>query len=108
GTGPLPCIEDRMDGAMYHTILSDSLLPSARTLNMGHGGVFQQDNDPEHTAKATQEWLKKKHIQVREGPSQSPDLNPRKGAEASRGQASASKPEGFGEDLQRGVDQHPY
>ncbi|KAJ4925993.1 hypothetical protein JOQ06_008178, partial [Pogonophryne albipinna] len=35
----------------------------ARTLNMGHGGVFQQDNDPEHTAKATQEWLKKKHIE---------------------------------------------
>ncbi|KAJ4944733.1 hypothetical protein JOQ06_013273 [Pogonophryne albipinna] len=65
-----------MDGAMYPNILADSLLPSDRTLNMGHGGVFQQDNDPEHTAKATQEGLKKKHIQVREGPSQSPDLNP--------------------------------
>ena len=57
-------------------ILADSRLPSARTLNMDHGGVFQQDNDPEHTAKATQEWLKKKHIQVMEWPSQSPDLNP--------------------------------
>ncbi|KAJ4948990.1 hypothetical protein JOQ06_020510 [Pogonophryne albipinna] len=56
------CIEERMDGAMYFNILADSLLPSARTLNMGHGQVFQQDNDPEHTAKATQEWLKKKHI----------------------------------------------
>ena len=34
------------------------------------------DNDPKHTAKATKEWLKKKHIKVQEWPSQSPDLNP--------------------------------
>ncbi len=27
-------------------------------------------------AKATKEWLKKKHIKVLEWPSQSPDLNP--------------------------------
>ncbi len=29
---------------------------------MGRGWVFQHDNDPKHTAKATKEWLKKKHI----------------------------------------------
>ncbi len=29
-------------------------------------------NDPKHTAKATKEWLKKKHIKVLEWPSQSP------------------------------------
>ncbi|KAJ4931249.1 hypothetical protein JOQ06_025547 [Pogonophryne albipinna] len=28
GTGPLPCIEERMDGAMHRKILADSLLPS--------------------------------------------------------------------------------
>ena len=33
GTGPLSCIEERMDGAMYRKILADSLLPSARTEN---------------------------------------------------------------------------
>ena len=33
-------------------------------------------NDPKHMAKATKEWLKKKHIKVLEWPSQSPDLNP--------------------------------
>ncbi len=44
---------------------------------MGHGWVFQHDNYPKHTAKATKEWLKNKHIKVLEWPSQSPDLNPR-------------------------------
>ncbi len=43
---------------------------------MGRGWVFQHDNDPKHAAKATKEWLKKKHIKVLEWPSQSPDCNP--------------------------------
>ena len=38
--------------------------------------VFQHDNDPKHMARATKEWLRKKHIKVLEWPSQSPDLNP--------------------------------
>ncbi len=65
-----------MDGAMYRKILDENLLSSARTLKMGRGWVFQHDNDPKHTAMATNEWLKKKHIKVMEWPSQSPDLNP--------------------------------
>ncbi len=48
----------------------------ARALKMGHGWVFQHDNDPKHTVKATQEWLKKKHIKFLERSSQSPDLHP--------------------------------
>ncbi len=51
-------------------------LKSARALKMGRGWVFQHDNDPKHTPKATKEWLKKKNIKVLEWPSQSPDLNP--------------------------------
>ena len=43
---------------------------------MGRGWVFQHDNDPKHTARATKEWLRRKHIKVLELPSQSPDLNP--------------------------------
>ncbi len=51
-------------------------LKPARALKMGRGWVFQHDNDPKHTTKATNEWLKKKHIKVLEWPSQSPDLHP--------------------------------
>ncbi len=42
-------------------------LKPARALKMGRGWVFQHDNDPKHTAKATKEWLKKKHIKVLSG-----------------------------------------
>ena len=53
GTGRLHHIEGRMNGAMYRDILGDNLLPSVRALKMGHGWVFQHDNDPKHMAKAT-------------------------------------------------------
>ncbi|KAK3563597.1 hypothetical protein QTP86_031831, partial [Hemibagrus guttatus] len=43
---------------------------------MKRGWVFQHDNDRKHTARATKEWLRKKHFKVLEWPSQSPDLNP--------------------------------
>ncbi|KAK6320122.1 hypothetical protein J4Q44_G00092290 [Coregonus suidteri] len=76
GTGRLHRIEGRMDGAMYREILANNLLPSVRALKMGRGWVFQHDNDPKHTARATKEWLRKKHLKVQEWPSQSPDLNP--------------------------------
>ncbi|KAK3506568.1 hypothetical protein QTP70_009910 [Hemibagrus guttatus] len=75
GTGQLHCIKGTMDGAMYHQILGKNLLLSARALKMGRGWVFQHDNDPKHTAKATKEWLKKKHIKVLEWPSLNPIEN---------------------------------
>ncbi|KAJ4921223.1 hypothetical protein JOQ06_021911 [Pogonophryne albipinna] len=37
---------------------------------------LKHDKDPKHTARATKEWLRKKHFKVLEWPSQSPDLNP--------------------------------
>ncbi|KAK3571540.1 hypothetical protein QTP86_013167 [Hemibagrus guttatus] len=48
----------------------------ARALKMKRGWVFQHDHDPKHTARATKEWLHKKHFKVLEWPSQCPDLNP--------------------------------
>ncbi len=76
GPGRLICVKERMNGAMYREILCENLLPSARALKMKRGWVFQHDNDPKHTARATKEWLRKKHLKVLEWPSQSPDLNP--------------------------------
>ena len=76
GTGRHHCIEGRMNGAMNPEILGDNLLPSVRALKMGCEWVFQHDNDPKHTAKATKEWLKKKQTKVLEWPNQSPDLSP--------------------------------
>ncbi|KAJ4949091.1 hypothetical protein JOQ06_020609 [Pogonophryne albipinna] len=51
-------------------------LVTARALKMKRGWVFEHDNDPKHTARATKEWLRTKHFKVLEWPSQSPDLNP--------------------------------
>uniref|UniRef100_A0A8C6M4B0 Phosphorylase b kinase regulatory subunit n=1 Tax=Nothobranchius furzeri TaxID=105023 RepID=A0A8C6M4B0_NOTFU len=61
---------------MYREILSQKLLPSVRALKKKRGWVFQHDNDPKHTTRATKEWLRKKHLKVLEWPSQSPNLNP--------------------------------
>ncbi len=70
GTGRLHRIEGRMDGAMYCKILANNPLPSVRALKMGRCLVFQHDNDPKHTSRATKEWLCKKHFKVLEWPSQ--------------------------------------
>ena len=64
-----------MDGAKYRQILEENLLQSAKDLRLGRRFTFQQDNDPNHIAKATWERLKNKKVNVLEWPSQSPDLN---------------------------------
>ncbi len=65
-----------MGPCIVRLLESENLLPSARALKMKRGWVFQHDNDPKHTARATKEWLHKKHFKVLEWPSQPPDLNP--------------------------------
>lgn len=49
-----------MDGAKYRATLEENPLQSATDLRLG-----QEDNDPEHTARATMEPFRSKHIRVR-------------------------------------------
>ncbi|KAG2466070.1 TC1A transposase, partial [Polypterus senegalus] len=76
GTGRLVRIKGKMTAAMYRDILDEHLLQSALDLRLGRRFIFQQDNDPKHTAKISKEWLQDNSVNVLEWPSQSPDLNP--------------------------------
>ena len=61
----------------YQGILEQNVLPSVRKLGLSRRSwVIQQDNDPKHTAKSTQEWIRTKHWTILKWPSMSSDLNP--------------------------------
>lgn len=76
GPGELVRVQGIMNSGKYIDILEENLFKSAKSLNLGRKFTFQQDNDPKHTARVTQEWLRKKKVKVLDWPSQSPDLNP--------------------------------
>ena len=65
-----------MNAALYKEILEDNLLQSVQQLRLHRGLVFQQDNNPKHTAKVIKAWFGDNNIDLLEWPSQSPDLNP--------------------------------
>ncbi|KAG2467141.1 TC1A transposase, partial [Polypterus senegalus] len=76
GTGRLVRIKGKMTAAMFRDILDENLLQSALDLRLGRRFVFQQDNNPKHTAKISKEWLQDNSVNVLEWPSQSPGLHP--------------------------------
>ena len=76
GTGRLVRIGGKLNAAMYRDILDEKLLQSTLDLRLGRRFILHQDNDPEHTAKITKEWLQDNSVNVLEWPSQSPDLKP--------------------------------
>ncbi|KAG2462209.1 TC1A transposase, partial [Polypterus senegalus] len=75
GTGRLVRIKGKKTATMYRVILDENLLQSALDLRLGRRFIFQQDNDPKHTAKISKEWLQDNSVNVLEWPTQSPDLN---------------------------------
>ena len=76
GTGGLVRVEGKLNRLKYSDILNEILVQSTQDLRLCRRFTFQQDNDPKHTAKTTQEWLRDNSVNVLEWPSQSPDLNP--------------------------------
>jgi transposase len=76
GVGHLFKINGIMVKEDYKSILQRHMIPSAQMLFEEKEWIFQQDNDPKHTAKINKRYLENKKINVLPWPSNSPDLNP--------------------------------
>lgn len=76
GVGNLVHIESTMTAEKYIDILCENLEESVLKLGLENDFIFQQDNDPKHTAKASTKFFKNSKIKLLEWPPQSPDLNP--------------------------------
>jgi hypothetical protein len=98
-----------LDGIMskerYVDILKQHLKTSVRKLNLGRKWDFQMDNDPKHTCKVMEKWLKDNKVKVLEWPSQSGDLNPLENVWAELNK-EAYKPDSVKPALSRGMGQN--
>lgn len=76
GVGNLHFIDGIMDSRKYINILKTNLHESAEKLGVRHNFIFQQDNDPKHTALDTRLWILYNCPKYLKTPPQSPDVNP--------------------------------
>ena len=77
GVGNIVRIFGNMNGELYRQILNEDLLGTIQWHEIDKNDIiFQQDNDPKHTANLTWQWFEDNGINVLEWPPQSPDLNP--------------------------------
>ena len=56
--------------------MQENLISSVKSLELPSDYIFQQDNDPKHTAKSTKKWLSENSVNVLQWPSLSSDFNP--------------------------------
>ena len=70
-------IDQNLDESLYLAILNEDLHAIIDEYGINKEKVlFQQDNDPKHTASNVKEWLANQTSEVMNWPPQSPDLNP--------------------------------
>lgn len=76
GVGNLHFIDGIMNAKQYVQILKTNLHQSAQNLGIRRKYIFQQDNDPKHTALHTRLWLLYNCRKCLNTPPQSPGVNP--------------------------------
>jgi hypothetical protein len=76
GVGHLNRIQGIMDQQVYRQLLIHHFVPSATQLFPDGKFLFQQDNDPKHTAGTVKQYIVNRGIPTLRWPAQSPDLNP--------------------------------
>lgn len=76
GVGKLHFIDGIMTARQYIDILKKNLRKSAKKLGCKKKFIFQQDNDPKHTALDTRLWILYNCPNYLKTPPQSPDINP--------------------------------
>ena len=62
GVGKISVIDGKMNAQMYKQILQENLMSSVESLELPSDYIFQQDNDPKHTAKSTKKWLSENNL----------------------------------------------
>ncbi|KAF2904545.1 hypothetical protein ILUMI_01634, partial [Ignelater luminosus] len=75
GVGNLVFIDSIIDKYLYLDILKDNLQKSTVRLGLNGSYIFQQDNEPKHSARLVQEWLLFNVPKQLHSPPQSPDMN---------------------------------
>lgn len=65
-----------MTADIYSDILNENLEVSLVKVDLKDDFIFQQDNDPKHTAHKTAAFFRASRIKVLNWSAQSPDLNP--------------------------------